>query len=306
MRIDATKVLESFSYSVQEIVKERTTVSTYLIGDIQGCHGALAHLLQTINFSPSRDTVYLLGDLINRGPQSAEVLRRCMAAGDSIRALLGNHDLHLLASAYGVRQPGRRDTLQDILQAPDRDVLLHWVSQQPLARHIQTAGGEDLLMVHAGVLPQWDLQQTLSLADEVHQIVKSKDLPDFLQTMYGNLPNAWNDGLTGSDRLRVIVNALTRIRFCTPEGQMDFDSAESAEAGPAGLLPWFECPDRQTAGTTIAFGHWSTLGLLNRPHLMALDTGCVWGGCLSAMEIGSSLQERRLHQVHCQAAQQPG
>lgn len=281
-------------------------MTTYLVGDIQGCRSSFQQLLEKIDFSPSRDTVYVLGDLINRGPESVETLRLCMQLGDSIKALLGNHDLHLLASAYGVRKPGKRDTLQSILNAPDREALLHWVSQQPLARSLKSKTGQHLLMVHAGVLPQWDLDKTMQLADEVHQQIKSSSLPDFLMHMYGNYPNQWKPELTGSDRLRVIVNALTRIRFCTADGVMDFESSESADAAPEGLMPWFECPERKTADITIAFGHWSTLGLINRPQLMALDTGCVWGGCLSAMEIGSDFQERTLHQVQCEQAQKPG
>jgi bis(5'-nucleosyl)-tetraphosphatase (symmetrical) len=280
-------------------------VPTYLIGDIQGCDSAFDQMLQKIAFSPSRDTLYVLGDLINRGPESAEVLRRCIKLGDAVKPLLGNHDLHLLASAHGIRKPGKRDTLQSILDAPDRSNLLHWISQQPLARCIESVTGQRLLMVHAGVLPQWSLKDTLTLADEVHQQVKSNALPAFLQSMYGNLPNQWSDELVGAEKLRVIVNALTRIRFCSPEGMMDFEHSESAAAAPAGLIPWFECPERQTANDIIAFGHWSTLGLMNRPHLMALDTGCVWGGCLTAMEIGSDFTERHLHQVHCDPAQTP-
>ena len=281
-------------------------MATYLIGDIQGCGNSFEQLLQHISFSPSRDTIYLLGDLINRGPNSAQVLRRCIELGSAAKPLLGNHDLHLLATAHGVRQPGRRDTLQDILHANDRDVLLQWIAQQPLARYLTNDKNQSLLMVHAGVLPQWDLPTVLTLADEVHQIIKGPDLSDFLMHMYGNTPETWNVHLTGHDRWRVIVNALTRIRFCNAEGKMDFDSSESAAAAPAGLMPWFDCPNRKTEEVTIAFGHWSTLGLLLRPNLIALDTGCVWGGCLSAMEIGSDFTERTLHQVKCPQAQQPG
>lgn len=281
-------------------------MSTYLIGDIQGCHTAFERLLQTISFSPSRDSLYVLGDLVNRGPDSAQVLRRCMQWGDAVKPLLGNHDLHLLATAYGVRKPGKRDTLQNILNAPDRIDLLHWVSQQPLARYLQSHSGQRLLMVHAGVLPQWTLEETLQLADEVHQLVKGKHLPDFLQHMYGNMPNQWNHALTGTERIRVIVNALTRIRFCTADGVMDFESSESADAAPDGLVPWFECPTRKTAEDILAFGHWSTLGLVNRPNLMALDTGCIWGGCLTALELGSNFVERTVHQVHCEQAPKPG
>ena len=280
-------------------------MALYCIGDIQGCDSALGRLLDLIDFSASRDTVYLLGDLVNRGPDSAAVLRRCMAHGDALRPLLGNHDLHLLAAAHGARKPSRRDTLASILEAPDRDALLQWLRLQPLARQ-HVYGGTPLLMVHAGVLPAWTAAETLDLADEVHRVLQSADLPAFLQQMYGNTPDHWDASLTGPDRLRVIVNALTRLRFCSAQGVMDFDSTESASAAPPGLMPWFDVPGRSTADTLIAFGHWSTLGWLNRPHCLGLDTGCVWGGCLSAVRFGSSLDERELLQVRCEQAQAPG
>lgn len=280
-------------------------MALYCIGDIQGCDSALGRLLDLIGFSESRDTVYLLGDLVNRGPDSAAVLRRCMAHGDALRPLLGNHDLHLLAAAHGARKPSRRDTLASILEAPDRDALLQWLRLQPLARQ-HVYGGTPLLMVHAGVLPAWTAAETLDMADEVHRVLQSADLPAFLQQMYGNTPDHWNASLTGPDRLRVIVNALTRLRFCSAQGVMDFDSTESASAAPPGLMPWFDVPGRSTADTLIAFGHWSTLGWLNRPHCLGLDTGCVWGGCLSAVRFGSSLDERELLQVRCEQAQAPG
>ncbi|MBD9393194.1 symmetrical bis(5'-nucleosyl)-tetraphosphatase [Acidovorax sp. ACV01] len=280
-------------------------MALYCIGDIQGCDAALGRLLDTIGFSASRDTVYLLGDLVNRGPDSAAVLRRCMRHGDTIRCLLGNHDLHLLAAAHGARKPSRRDTLGTVLEAPDRDALLGWVRQQTLAR-AHTHAGQTLLMVHAGVLPAWSAADTLAYADEVHAVLRSPGLPDFLQAMYGNTPDHWSDDLTGVDRLRVIVNALTRLRFCSADGVMDFESTESASAAPPGLLPWFDVPGRSTAGTLMAFGHWSTLGWLNRSDLLGLDTGCVWGGCLSAVRFGATLAERELLQVHCEQAQAPG
>lgn len=280
-------------------------MALYCIGDIQGCDSALGRLLDLIGFSASRDTVYLLGDLVNRGPDSAAVLRRCMAHGDALRPLLGNHDLHLLAAAHGARKPSRRDTLASILEAPDRDALLQWLRLQPLARQ-HVYGGTPLLMVHAGVLPAWTAAETLDMADEVHRVLQSADLPAFLRQMCGNTPDHWNASLTGPDRLRVIVNALTRLRFCSAQGVMDFDSTESASAAPPGLMPWFDVPGRSTADTLIAFGHWSTLGWLNRPHCLGLDTGCVWGGCLSAVRFGSSLDERELLQVRCEQAQAPG
>jgi bis(5'-nucleosyl)-tetraphosphatase (symmetrical) len=280
-------------------------MALYCIGDIQGCDTALARLLDVIDFSPSRDTVYLLGDLVNRGPDSAAVLRRCMGHADSIRCLLGNHDLHLLAAAHGARKPSRRDTLQSVLDAPDRHALLEWLRRQPLAR-IHSHGADRLLMVHAGVLPQWSVEDTLARAEEVHTLLRGPHCADFLRTMYGNTPDRWDDALEGADRLRVIVNALTRLRFCTPDGAMDFESSESAHAAPPGLVPWFEAPERRTASTLVAFGHWSTLGWLQKSHLLGLDTGCVWGGYLSAVRFGNALTDRELLQVHCEQAQVPG
>jgi len=280
-------------------------MALYLIGDVQGCDDALARLLAEIAFSPSRDTLVLLGDLVNRGPDSAAVLRRVQAFGAAARSLLGNHDLHLLGVAYGARKPGRRDTLAEILGAPDRDALLDWLRHQSMALH-RSVGGEDLLMVHAGVLPQWSLAQTLVLAAEVEAVLRGPTLRDFLHQMYGNAPAQWHDGLAGADRLRIVVNALTRLRFCTPEGVMDFEAKDGAAAAPAGYLPWFDVPGRRTAAATIACGHWSTLGWVSRPDLIATDTGCVWGGALSAARIGATPREREHIQVRCAQARQPG
>ncbi len=280
-------------------------MALYCIGDVQGCDAALARLLEHIDFSPSRDTIYLLGDLVNRGPDSVAVLRRCMAAEGALHCLLGNHDLHLLATAHGVRKPSRRDTLDNVLQAPDRTALLDWLRHQPLVRTHQHAG-ETLLMLHAGVLPAWSLADAVALAAEVHSALRGPELQGFLQQMYGNTPECWSAALTGMERLRVVVNALTRLRFCTPEGAMDFESAETAEAAPPGLVPWFEAPGRRTEGTPIAFGHWSMLGWVNRPGVLSLDTGCVWGGCLSAVRFGTTLAEREHLHVDCIQAQKPG
>lgn len=280
-------------------------MALYCAGDIQGCDDALERLLSLIGFSPSRDTIYLLGDLVNRGPASAAVLRRCMRLEGSVHALLGNHDLHLLATAHGVRPPSRRDTLDSILHAPDRGALLDWLRQQPLARQVEH-GGDRLLLVHAGVLPQWSADDVLVYAAEVQAMLRGQALADFLRQMYGNRPDHWDAGLQGPDRLRIIVNALTRLRFCTPEGRMDFDSTESAAQAPAGLLPWFDTPHRRTQDTLIAFGHWSTLGWISRPDILGLDTGCVWGGALSAVRFGATLAEREQCKVPCPRAQQPG
>ncbi len=279
-------------------------MALYLIGDVQGCDSALGELLQKLDFSPSRDVAYFLGDLVNRGPASLAVLRRLMALGDAARCVLGNHDLHLLAAAEGIRPFRAKDTFQDVLNAPntERQAILNWLAQQPLARF-----EHQVLMVHAGVLPSWDVNKTLALAQEVQARLSQESRPHFLRTMYGNLPNTWQESWVGEDRLRVIVNALTRLRFCTPEGAMALDSSEAADSGPAGHVPWFEAPQRQTAHTTVAFGHWSRLGWLDRPHLIGMDTGCVWGGQLSACEIspGASTAKRRLVQVACAACQNP-
>ncbi len=276
----------------------------YLIGDVQGCDSALQRLLDTLAFSPSRDTLWLLGDLVNRGPDSAGVLRRLMGYGAAARCLLGNHDLHLLAVAHGVRPPHRSDTVGDILQAADRASLLDWLRGQSLALTLRHAE-EEILMVHAGVLPCRDAPETIALAGEVESVLRGPELPAFLQRMYGNEPARWDDGLRGDARLRVIVNALTRLRFCTPEGEMEFATKDSAAAAPPGYLPWFEVPGRRTATVTVVFGHWSTLGRLARTDVQALDSGCVWGGCLTALRLVQAGAHERI-EVKCEAAQTPG
>ncbi|SFU84159.1 Bis(5'nucleosyl)-tetraphosphatase, ApaH [Polaromonas sp. YR568] len=282
-------------------------MSLYLIGDLQGCHAPFQRLLDTIDFSPSRDTVYILGDLVNRGPDSLKVLRSLSALGDAAQCLLGNHDLHLLAVSQGVRKPGRSDTVQDILEAKDSQALLGWLRHRAMAIH-----RHGWLMVHAGVLPQWTAAQTVALGSEVEQVLRGNHLKDFLQAMYGNTPDHWSDSLQGNDRLRVIVNALTRLRFCTPEGVMDFSSTDGPGNAPEGHLPWFDVPGRATLGTPVAFGHWSTLatGKNSTPTLrnntLPLDTGCVWGGCLTAARLGEAPGTFELVSVKCEQAQKPG
>jgi bis(5'-nucleosyl)-tetraphosphatase (symmetrical) len=275
-------------------------VAHYLIGDVQGCDAPLGRLLQKIGFSPSRDTLYVLGDLVNRGPASAAVLRRLMAYGDSAHCLLGNHDLSLLAVAHGHRAPHRNDTMGDILAAPDREAMLQWLRHRSMAIH-----AHGILMVHGGVLPQWTVRQALQLAAEVEAVLRGPELPAFLARMWGNQPDHWDEALTGADRLRVIVNALTRLRFCTPEGVMDLRASGGLHQAPPGLVPWFDVPDRKTAGQPIAFGHWSTLGLIQRPDLLSLDTGCVWGGCLTALRVDAG-GAHEVIQVACEQAQAPG
>ena len=279
-------------------------MALYLIGDVQGCNSALQRLLDEISFSPSRDKLFFLGDLVNRGPDCAGVLHRLMAYGEAAACVLGNHDFHLLALAHGVRKPHRKDTLNGILDAPDRASMLDWLRQQKMAL-LERIDGHDVLMVHAGVMPTWSAAKTMTLAAEVEAVLRGPDLNAFLDVMYSNEPDHWDDALTGTDRLRVIVNALTRLRFCSPQGVMDFESAESASSAPPGLVPWFDAPGRRTAGTLLAFGHWSTLGWLNRSVLLGLDTGCVWGGSLSAVRFGATLADRELLQVPCPQAQVP-
>ena len=279
-------------------------MALYLIGDVQGCDEALVRLLQHIDFSPSHDTLYMLGDMVNRGPNNAQVLRRLMGFGSSAQCVLGNHDLHLLAVSFGARKLNASDTIQDILNASDREALLHWLRHQHMALQVG-----NILMVHAGVLPQWTAEKALALAAEVESILRSDTLGDFIAHMYGGMPNQWDDALTGHDRLRIIVNAFTRMRYCNAAGDMDFFYKKAPENAPTGLMPWFDLPNRLTQNTVIAFGHWSTLQLPPRPDVMCLDDGCLWGGCLTALKLDDVLiKDARLAerlQVKCPQSQDP-
>lgn len=272
-------------------------MTTYAIGDLQGCRQSLSALLEQIHADSPDARLIFLGDLVNRGPQSLATLRQIRALGNSAEVVLGNHDLHLLAVAHGIRKPHPTDTIDEILCAPDRDELLDWLRMRPMA--LWESGH---LFVHAGVLPQWSTQQTLSLASEVERVLRGPDWIDFLRQMYGNTPDKWDDALEGIDRLRCIVNALTRIRFCTPEGKMQLVHAKGIETPLPGYMAWFDVPARKTEDTTVVFGHWSTLGLMIRPNLLALDTGCLWGGKLSA----ARLEDHRVFQVACPQYQKPG
>lgn len=281
-------------------------MAAYMMGDVQGCMPALQQLLNQLDFSPSRDTLYLLGDLVNRGPDSLGVLRWAQAGGTSVNAILGNHDLSLLAVAHGVRSPGRKDTLNAVLNAPDARALMDWLRAQPLARR-----AHGWLMVHAGVLPEWTADDVLALSGEVQDALGSPDPTPFLAQLFGNQPDHWHPALSGTPRLRVVVNALTRLRLCSADGRMDFEHKEDAQQAPEGLMPWFEVPGRKTAGVPVAFGHWSTLQRTGRSDTLALDTGCVWGGCLSAARLPSAgeiawADDLEMVQVRCSAAQTPG
>ncbi|HSQ81572.1 MAG TPA: symmetrical bis(5'-nucleosyl)-tetraphosphatase, partial [Casimicrobiaceae bacterium] len=255
-------------------------MALYAIGDIQGCHAEFCELLSLIGFSPACDRIWLVGDLVNRGPDSLAVLRELKALGPGATTVLGNHDLHLLTVAAGHRRPHRSDTLAPILDAPDRDELLHWLARRPLA-----VAEDDLLMVHAGVLPQWSVADVLARSREVEEVLAGDDAEAFLQALYGDHPDAWRDDLDGYDRLRIIVNTLTRLRFCTPDGRMEFREKRGAAFAPAGYAPWFAHPNRRTAGTRIVCGHWSTLGLMLAPNVLMLDSVCLWGGAMTAVRL---------------------
>jgi len=271
----------------------------FLIGDLQGCSDAFERLLAEIGFSPSRHRLHVLGDLVNRGPDSLGVLKRLVGMGDAATCLLGNHDLHLLAVAAGVRPPHRSDTLHDILASPQRESWLGWLRRCKMADQ-----AHGWLLVHAGVVPQWDAAQTLALAGEVEALMQGEKLGAFLRVMYGHRQTRWDDALQGPDRWRLIINVLTRIRFCTEDGEMDFVVKEGIDAAPPGFKPWFEVDTRRTADTPVAFGHWSTIGLINEPRLLSLDTGCVWGRTLSAARIDSG--RREVIQVPCPQVRRPG
>ena len=255
----------------------------YLIGDIQGCNLTLGQLLETIDFSPSKDTIFLLGDLINRGPDNVGVLRRLMNCGSSAKSILGNHDLHFLSVEKGIKIPKSGDTIEDILNARDRSALTLWLRTQPLALM-----ASNYLLVHAGVHPQWSASQTIDFAREVQVILSGPNYADFLKEMYGNEPSTWDNGLEGMDRLRLIVNVLTRMRFCSPSGQLNFNAKSSLTQGPEGFLPWFEIEGRRTQHQHIGFGHWSTAGGTEKNNVVCLDTGCVWGKGLSAFKLPSN------------------
>jgi bis(5'-nucleosyl)-tetraphosphatase (symmetrical) len=263
-------------------------VATYAIGDVQGCHAELCDLLALVGFSARDDRLWLVGDLVNRGPASLAVLREVQALGARAVTVLGNHDLHLLTVAFGHRRAHAGDTLDDILAAPDRDALIGWLAAQPLV-HVDG----DRLLVHAGVLPSWTAVQAGALSEEVATAMRGPALSEFLRELYGNEPRTWSDNLTGMDRLRAIVNACTRLRFCTAEGTMEFREKRGAAHAPPGFLPWYAQPERRTARETVVCGHWSTHGLLLERNVMMLDSGWVWGGPLTAVR----LEDRALFQV---------
>jgi bis(5'-nucleosyl)-tetraphosphatase (symmetrical) len=263
---------------------------TYAIGDVQGCFEALEQLLEQIRFDPAHDRLWFVGDLVNRGPDSLAAIRFVKNLGEAAITVLGNHDLHLLTVAAGFAKIHRGDTLDDILCAPDREELLDWLRRQKLMH-----AGEGWTMVHAGLLPQWSIKRALALAKEVEHALAGPDHRALLKSMYGNHPEDWDDELQGFDRLRVIINAMTRLRLCTPSGKMEFRHKSAPRHLPEGFFPWYALPNRASAGQPLIFGHWSTLGLHASDDVVALDSGCLWGNALSAIR----LDDRKIFQVSC-------
>jgi bis(5'-nucleosyl)-tetraphosphatase (symmetrical) len=277
-------------------------VTRYAIGDIQGCHEELQALIARLNFSADKDQLYFVGDLVNRGPASLEVLRLVRGLGDNAVVVLGNHDLHLLAAARGKRRLRKSDTLDDILDARDRDELLEWLIARPLA-FLHERGGDKPpdLMVHAGLVPQWSVEKTLALAREVESTLRRK--PDeIFDHMYGDEPERWDDGLKGTDRLRFTINVLTRLRVCTADGTVDLTMKGKAPPPASPYQPWFDAADRASSNARVIFGHWSALGFVKRNGVVGLDSGCVWGGALTAYDLDS---ERAPIALKCKGYQLP-
>jgi bis(5'-nucleosyl)-tetraphosphatase (symmetrical) len=258
-------------------------MATYAIGDIQGCFQPFMQLLETIQFNAERDILWLTGDLVNRGPESLAVLRYVYQLGEQHKIVLGNHDLHLLAVACGTRQMQVDDTLEEILAAPDKDILLEWLRHQPM---LVADDKLNYVMTHAGLAPAWTLEQARLLASEVESVLQSETWRDFFPHMYGNQPDLWSDALTGVDRLRCIINYFTRMRFCDASGRLNLTNKSSVDDSKIEQMPWFNVPLRANKDVKIIFGHWAALqGVVDVPHVFALDTGCVWGNKLSAMRL---------------------
>jgi bis(5'-nucleosyl)-tetraphosphatase (symmetrical) len=257
-------------------------MTTYAIGDVQGCYDELQALLDVLKFDFRQDTLWLTGDLVNRGPRSLEVLRFIKSLGECAVTVLGNHDLHLLAVAYGHEPQKKGDTLEPILEAPDREELLDWLRSRPLIHHDEI---RNLSLVHAGVAPQWSLQEALARAREAEAVLRADTFNDFLMNMYGNQPERWEPELTGWDRLRFIVNCFTRLRYVNSDGHLKLKVKGAPGSQPKDCLPWFQVPQRQTRDNILLFGHWSTLGFFHADNVVGLDGGCIWGGKLTAINI---------------------
>lgn len=270
-------------------------MATYAIGDIQGCLEPLQCLLKKISFDPHRDKLWLAGDIINRGPDSLATLRFLYSIRDSITLVLGNHDLHFIAVYYGLRKAGKNDTLDQLLIAPDRADLVYWLRQQKLVHHDSILG---FTMVHAGIPPQWTLAEALARSREVEQVLQSNAPELLLENMYGNSPAVWSENLRATERLLVITNYFTRMRFCSATGEVELQTKENADAAPQGFAPWFSFSERKMCNEKIIFGHWAALeGRANTKNIYALDTGCVWGGALTALR----LEDETLFSCNCLA-----
>jgi len=265
-------------------------MATYAIGDIQGCFSALERLIQQLQFDPIKDRLWFVGDLVNRGPDSASVLRYIKNLGGSAVTVLGNHDLHLLAVAAGCAPIREKDTFQDVLAVPDRDDLLEWVRHQ---RVLYREG--DFLMIHAGLLPEWSVSDADLYAQEVHTILQSADYRTFLAALYDDKSAQWSSRMTGMDRSVVFTKILTRLRICTVDGRMDLSFKRPPKQAPSGYLPWFQAPRRHNTDVTVVFGHWAALGLHMQNNVIGLDSGCVWGRQLTAVR----LDDRQVFQVSC-------
>lgn len=275
-------------------------MALHAVGDVQGCHAELVRLLDEIRFDPARDRLLLTGDLVNRGPQSLATLRLVKSLGSAATTVLGNHDLHLLAVAYGISRTKRKDTFHDVLDAPDCGELLDWLRSQPLCHREGR-----YTLVHAGVPPQWSVAEARSRAAEVEAVLAGEECTEFLRQMYGNEPDRWSEQCSGWDRLRYIVNVCTRMRYCAPDGRLDFRDKGPPGTQREGLLPWFEVPDRRSAGEAVVFGHWSTLGFRAGDGYFSLDTGCLWGGELTALRLDGALQRVAVPCLNGQRGYQP-
>ncbi|RYU59976.1 symmetrical bis(5'-nucleosyl)-tetraphosphatase [Methylolobus aquaticus] len=260
-------------------------MALHAVGDVQGCHAELLSLLDEIRFDPAHDRLLLTGDLVNRGPRSLETLRLVRSLGAAATTVLGNHDLHLLAVAFGISRTKRKDTFHDVLDAPDCNELLNWLRRQPLCHREGR-----YTLVHAGLSPYWTVDEACARAAEVEAVLRGPDCAAFLRQMYGNEPDRWSEQATGWDRLRYIVNAFTRMRYVAPDWRLDFRDKGLPGTQRDGLLPWFEIPGRRSAGAAIVFGHWSTLGFRVSGGCHALDTGCLWGGELTALRLDGASQ----------------
>jgi bis(5'-nucleosyl)-tetraphosphatase (symmetrical) len=276
-------------------------MSTYVIGDIQGCFGAFEALLDKVGFNPAHDRLWITGDLVNRGEDSLAVLRWCMAHDHAVTAILGNHDLHLLAVAEGFVPPHKKDTLEMILAAKDRHAVLTWLRHRPML-HYEDIGNQRWMMVHAGLAPDWTAEDAARHAREIEHVLRSDGWKKFLKHMYGNEPRLWSPNLSGQERLRFIANALTRTRYLHADGSLEFQHKMALASAPPALTAWFDFPARKSRDVRLLIGHWSTLGLIVRPDLVALDTGCLWGGALTAFR----LEDDALFQVQCLARRTPG